>query len=172
MSQKILLTGEPGVGKTTLFQKVITALGPDCAGFYAREIRENEERAGFEIVTLNLPVGNGPMAHVNFPKDHHVAQYGVDLTHLEKVTEAARPLLHSDKILIIDEIGQMQSYSQKFREFIEEALTSDVRLIATIKQAAFPWTDSIKENFQIPIETVTLENRDSLPQKILSIFQS
>ena len=36
---KVLVTGSPGVGKTTLLQHLVTQLGPDqCAGFTTQEL--------------------------------------------------------------------------------------------------------------------------------------
>lgn len=51
--RNILLTGDPGVGKTTLIQKVVQDLSGNAGGFYTKEIRENSRRIGFEIVTFS-----------------------------------------------------------------------------------------------------------------------
>ena len=47
----LLITGRPGVGKTTLIKRLIPAL-PPAGGFYTEEIRSCGERVGFKIVTL------------------------------------------------------------------------------------------------------------------------
>jgi nucleoside-triphosphatase len=63
----ILLTGRPGVGKSTAISKIVSLLGDRAAGFYTREIRAGGQskilgtkcigRTGFEIVTLDGRVG-------------------------------------------------------------------------------------------------------------------
>ena len=48
---KLLVTGPPGVGKTTLVTHLCQEL-ENCAGFYTEEIREAGKRSGFDIVTV------------------------------------------------------------------------------------------------------------------------
>ena len=49
----LLLTGVPGVGKTTIVSKVAAGLsGRRNRGFVTDEIREGERRVGFEIRTF------------------------------------------------------------------------------------------------------------------------
>jgi nucleoside-triphosphatase THEP1 len=49
----LLLTGRPGVGKTTLIRRVADTLkGERLAGFYTEELRSGGERTGFRIVTF------------------------------------------------------------------------------------------------------------------------
>ncbi|MQL86561.1 hypothetical protein Taro_019088, partial [Colocasia esculenta] len=60
-----LVTGPPGVGKTTLVMRVLESLRashPDLRvrGFYTREVREGSQRVGFEVVTLDGR--RGPLA--------------------------------------------------------------------------------------------------------------
>jgi nucleoside-triphosphatase len=53
MGRTLLLTGRPGVGKTTVIKKVAEALGDRAGGFYTEEIRGAEgRRRGFQLVTL------------------------------------------------------------------------------------------------------------------------
>lgn len=45
-----------GIGKTTYIQKLVEALtdrGVSCTGFITEEVRENDKRIGFDVVTLN-----------------------------------------------------------------------------------------------------------------------
>jgi len=51
--KNLLVTGLPGVGKTTLIRKPaesLKSLRP--VGFYTEEMREGGERKGFELVSL------------------------------------------------------------------------------------------------------------------------
>ncbi|URD88385.1 hypothetical protein MUK42_27506 [Musa troglodytarum] len=64
-SKCLLVTGPPGVGKTTLITRVLEALRTShphltVQGFYTREVREGAARGGFEVVTLDGR--RGPLA--------------------------------------------------------------------------------------------------------------
>jgi len=53
MTVNILLTGRPGVGKTTLIMRVVRGLGEiSISGFYTQEIRSAGRRRGFQAITL------------------------------------------------------------------------------------------------------------------------
>ncbi|MFX1538951.1 MAG: nucleoside-triphosphatase, partial [Promethearchaeota archaeon] len=57
MNKHFLITGKPGVGKTTLIQKLVSkirSINPNCniSGFYTNEIRQDGLRIGFDIYTL------------------------------------------------------------------------------------------------------------------------
>lgn len=52
MGDILLISGRPGVGKTTLIRRLADALGNRAGGFYTEEIRESGDRTGFRLVTL------------------------------------------------------------------------------------------------------------------------
>ena len=61
---KILLTGQPGCGKTTAVMKIIDNLDPKkIAGFYTQEIRRNNVRKGFRWKRLDG--AEGKLAHID-----------------------------------------------------------------------------------------------------------
>jgi nucleoside-triphosphatase len=54
MPLKILLTGRPGYGKTTLIRRVVAGLRLPAGGFYTQELRAiNRERPGTEVTLAN-----------------------------------------------------------------------------------------------------------------------
>jgi nucleoside-triphosphatase len=57
MSRHIFVTGQPGVGKSTLIQRILQQLQlpPGTAtGFFTEEVRSSSgERQGFDVVTLS-----------------------------------------------------------------------------------------------------------------------
>uniref|UniRef100_A0A674GH87 Nucleoside-triphosphatase, cancer-related n=1 Tax=Taeniopygia guttata TaxID=59729 RepID=A0A674GH87_TAEGU len=135
MSKHVFLTGPPGVGKTTLIQKVTQALkssGAPIDGFYTQEVREGGRRAGFDVVTLS---GNrGPLSRVSpssessvSRREYRVGQYVVDLVSFEQlVLPMLRNVNHGGdtekRICVIDEIGKMELFSQAFIQAVRQML--------------------------------------------------
>ena len=49
---RVFLTGQPGVGKTTIIKEIAKTFPKKCDGFYTEEIRIGNTRSGFQIITL------------------------------------------------------------------------------------------------------------------------
>lgn len=165
MSRKILLTGAPGVGKTTVIREVAGLLGREAAGFYTEERRQGNKRVGFDIITLDGRTA--ALSHVNIKGRHRVGKYGVDLESIDSVAVAAvENAIAGGKTVIIDEIGKMELFSDRFREWVLRALDSPNPVIAVIMLKSNPFADAIKRRTDVNMYEVTLSNRDSLPARI------
>ncbi|MBW1754436.1 MAG: hypothetical protein JRJ46_15480 [Deltaproteobacteria bacterium] len=71
---KTLITGKPGVGKTTLVQKIIERMqSVNMAGFCTAEIRGMGSRLGFELQGLNGE--RRILAHVEIDSKHRVGKF-------------------------------------------------------------------------------------------------
>ncbi len=171
MKKHILLTGKPGVGKTSVVKKIIPLLGVDAGGFYTEEIRELDRRMGFRIATLDGE--DGVLAHVDFKSNYRVGKYHVDLDSFERVAIPAleRAVKHKS-LIVLDEIGKMELFSRKFREVVSKILDSEKSLICVIKENGDVFTEEIKKRKDVILITVNYENRESLPEEIFKMLQS
>jgi nucleoside-triphosphatase len=163
--RKILLTGRPGCGKTTLIKRVVNNLPRGAGGFYTEEIRDGGTRAGFKIVTLNGE--EAVFAHVDFKTPHHVGKYGLDLSALERIgVGAVRQAIQARRLVVIDEIGPMEIRSPIFREAVNEALDSEVLVLATIFARPLPFTEAIKSRPDVRLIEVRPDNRERLVSEL------
>ena len=161
MTQKVLLTGRPGSGKTTLIKRVVNELARPAGGFYTEEIRERGARVGFKIVTTDGK--EALLAHVDFKSTERLGKYGLDLSALETVgIEELRTAVHARQLVVIDEIGPMEIRSPIFRDVVNEAFNSGAPILATITARSFPFTDAIKKRSDATIIEVRRSNRDQL----------
>jgi nucleoside-triphosphatase len=160
----ILVTGPPGVGKTTLIMKLADKLSDRrTAGFYTSEIREGRIRKGFEL--LSLDGRRGILSHVDIKSPHRVSKYGVDIPAFEQFLDSLN-LDHADCV-IIDEIGKMETFSRKFRELMTSVLDSRQLVIATIAQKGVGFIAHVKSRPDIVVYSITTRTRDSLVDQIV-----
>ncbi len=86
----LLLTGMPGIGKTTIIRRVAERLKDRrIGGFLTAEIREAGERQGFRLVAFDGTAR--VIAHVGLPKTHRVGKYGVDIGVIDEAAELLTP---------------------------------------------------------------------------------
>lgn len=165
----LIITGIPGIGKTTLIKRLIEDI-KEARGFFTEEIREKGRRKGFKLVTLKGE--EAILAYENLPSRYRVGRYGVDLEALDQVgvKEIEEGIREGSPLIVIDEIGKMELYSQRFIKVLFEALDRS-RVIATMGKIRHPVLNAIRERSDVKIVEVTLENRDSLLHQLRS-FQS
>jgi nucleoside-triphosphatase len=140
MKSAYLLTGMPGTGKTTLIKEAISGLGDKAGGFFTEEIRSGVSvggirhggiRRGFRIVTLDGRIS--PLAGVDIRSPYRVSKYGVDVRGLEEVGVAALQKASQEcEIIVIDEIGKMELFSEKFKSTVLEIIESGRKVLGTI----------------------------------------
>ena len=174
MSKKLLLTGQPKAGKSTLIHKLIEEHSDRCYGFYTREMREDDVRVGFEIVTINIPIEGGILSHVNLKAEHVFGKYNIDTSTLDRVTHYLSCNPDKNRLLIIDEISPMTAFSEHTKEFVRNSLDSTQSVLAAVKMDSSPWSDSIKEIYKnkIPLKVLTIENRDNLFKEVCAYYFS
>lgn len=169
MNRKVLLTGRPGCGKTTLVKRVVKELAQSAGGFYTEEIRKDRERVGFKIVTLDGK--EGVFAHVNFKTQQRVGKYGLYLSPLETIgIEALHEAVRARQLTVIDEIGPMEIRSPIFRDVVNEALDSRAPVLGTITARPFPFTNAIKKRRDVTLIEVRGDNREQLVSELSDHF--
>ena len=171
MTEKVLLTGRPGCGKTTLIKRVVKNLPQRAGGFYTEEIRDRGTRVGFKIVTLD---GDEVVfAHVGLKTPEHLGKYRLDLSALEAVgVKAIREAVQAQRLVVIDEIGPMEIRSPIFRDAVNETLDSELPVLATIFARSLPFTDAIKSRPDVVLIEVRPDNRERLVSELSEKFRN
>jgi len=164
LKKNIFLTGAPSSGKTTVIKKVIARLDHPATGFYTEEERVAGRRVGFVMKTLEGK--SGYLAHQDIRSAFHIRRYGVSIENIETI--AAPSITPSNRhIIILDEIGKMECFSDLFKQAAITALDSPNIVVGTITFGGDHFIMQIKNRGDIEIHEVTEENRDSLPDLIL-----
>jgi nucleoside-triphosphatase len=166
MGRAWLLTGRPGVGKTTALRRALALLDRPAGGFFTAEMRRGGARVGFAIETLDGR--RATLAHVERKGSPRVGKYGVDVETLDRLgVPALRSAIEAGRLVVIDEIGKMEMASAAFRDAVEAALRSRAPILGTILRQPQPWADRIKAAHGVTVIEVTPANRDGLPAVLL-----
>jgi nucleoside-triphosphatase len=166
-----LLTGSPGVGKTTVLTKCVKNLsekGISVGGMVSSEIREGKARVGFKIRDLTNSQ-HGILAHVNQKRGPKVGKYRVNLEDLHNIgAQAIRKALMKCDLIAIDEIGPMELFSEEFKEAVGEALESRKLVLAVVHyRTNDEIVSKVKSREDAETIIVTVENRKELAQEIV-----
>jgi len=179
MKRLIFLTGQPGVGKTSVLLRVIDTLktkGYAIRGMISHEVREQGTRVGFEILDLNTGQ-KGWLAHVKQSSGPQVGKYRVNLEDLKNIgVNSILNAIENADIIVVDEIGPMELFSQAFKDAVLQAVESTKPLLGTIHfKAQNPLINAIKARNDVEILQITNENRQNIHNliitKILKILQ-
>ncbi len=164
IKKNIFLTGAPSSGKTTVIKKVISGLELPARGFYTEEERSGDKRVGFMMKTLDGQ--KAYLAHQDISSDFKIRRYGVSIHNIEAI---AVPSIFpvDNNVIILDEIGKMECYSEMFKEAALKALDAPNIVIGTITFGGDTFIQSLKNRHDMKITEVTLQNRDSLPELML-----
>jgi len=164
------LTGPPGCGKTTAILKIVKYLSERNVvidGMYTEEIRISGKRVGFKVTRISSGE-YGVMAHVEFKEKTRVGKYGVKINVLEEIgVKAIIEGLEKAEVIVVDEVGPMELYSNKFVVSVEKLLQSSKPSILTVHfQARHPLVNSVKKLAGRKLFILTQENRDKIPIQI------
>jgi len=171
MNQKknIFLTGAPSSGKTTVIKKVIEGMDHPANGFYTEEERVDGKRVGFLMKTLDGK--RGYLAHQDIKSDFHIRRYSVSIENIENIAvPSITPV--KNNIIILDEVGKMECFSNTFKQAAANALDAPNIVIGTITFGGDDFIREVKKREDIEINEVTMDNRNSLPDLILRKISS
>ena len=163
--RNIFLTGPPSSGKTTVIKKVLSKLERKTTGFHTEEIKKNSKRVGFLMKTLD---GNeGLLGHENIKSRFYIRRYGVSIENIETLAIPSITPQSENEIIIIDEIGKMECFSEKFCVAAVKALDARNVVLGTIAVGGTDFIREIKERKDIKVYEVTTQNRDELPGNLI-----
>ena len=175
---RILLSGAPGAGKSTILEKVIMHLSvqnQNVVGCIVKEMKTNEVRHGFEIHyfpsnTVTLLASCDEILSLEY-----ISRFSVNIDAIEN---ELIPFMYqmcssaANDILTFDEIGRMQNLSPKFMTAVDSLMKAKQSLIATIVYDDEIWARKYKYDADTFFIVVTEQNRECVPTLINAMLLS
>ncbi len=164
----ILICGKRGVGKSTLVQKLLASCRMPVYGFRTKAT-PRDENGIFQFYIH--PAGNEQWFYL---KENHIgfgnerkrqidpgvfASFGVSCLQAE-----------ADGIILMDELGFMESESKEFCSAVMKCLDGDIPVLATVKERTdVDFLDQVRRHPNAMLYTITEENRDELYRQLLPL---
>jgi len=164
---KIVLTGSPGCGKTTAVMRVLERIGRrQVAGFYTQEIRRAGVREGFWWCRLDG--ARGRLAHVDIRSRFRVGKYAVDVEGFEReVVPVLDPGQRGVRLFVIDEVGKMECFSQRFVAAVRALFAGDKSVLATVAQKGDGLIAQLKRWEGVELFRLSRSGREQVIEQII-----
>jgi nucleoside-triphosphatase len=103
-----------------------------------------------------------------------VGRYGVDVAGFEAFIQEIDFFTPANNWIVIDEIGKMECFSEKFVRLLTRLLDSERRLLATIALKGTGPIARIKRRGDVRLMTLTAENQgrilDDILQQVMNTY--
>lgn len=166
-----LIVGARGVGKSTLIRRVLEELDKPVFGFYTRK------EDYLADVTRGSPVYIYEAGKPHLQSEDNLVGYCLNKhpeTNKATFDRFAPKLLAQTAaggIIVMDEIGFMESLSEDFCAAVMSILDGDVPVIAAVKDKDTPFLEAVRSHYNSKCFTITQENRDALYSEVLYFMQ-
>ncbi len=134
-------------------------------GFITEEIREGRHRSGFRGVTLDGQ--EFVLARAGKSGPFQVGPYAVVTEELDRVGVPALVPPSGGYLVILDEVGKMESFSSAFRDAVENLLASDVPLLATVASHGVGFPKKIRHDSRIDLVKMGRDSRGAVVGDLL-----
>ena len=161
MKKHIFLTGERQIGKSTAVSKALQMLNVTPGGF--RTAGANVKEDGSSDVMLypaEMRPEDGQKAAHRMPDKREAYPEIFD-------TYGASLLKRPAKLILMDELGFLESDAKTFQQTVCETLDGATPVLGVIRNKKTAFLDAVRTRDDIILLTLTKENRDFIPEKIV-----
>ena len=171
MASHILICGDRGVGKSTLIRRLLADCPLPRSGFLTRRLQSDEN--GFHPIYI-FPAGEDP---IYGPENLigtcdsrvHNARLEVFNTLGAAYIRRAKP----GDVIVMDELGFMESKAEAFTAAVMDALNGDVPVLAAVKNRPdVPFLQKVLSAGKAEVFYITPENREQLYETLLPRVQA
>lgn len=159
------------MGKSTLIGRVLDAIDRPVSGFETKKQTDLEEAlrgSPIYIYDARCPRVQTPNNLVGYCKDHH---FQVDTEIFDRFAEKLRKPVPAGGVVLLDEVGFMESKAEKFCAAIFDLLDGDIPVIAAVKDKDTPFLEAVRSHPKAKCFYITKENRDALYLQVLDFVR-
>lgn len=166
MVKNIFITGEKGIGKSTLINRLIEEINLEVSGFKTLPYEIENQRMGFYLKGLveasdfinNRPISIQDSQTSCIPITETFETLGVEV--LRKSLKDSHP------IIVMDELGRLERMAKEFNQEVYKVLDSHKMVLGVLQQVSVPLLEAIKQREDTLILTLTCHNTHNVHMKI------
>lgn len=163
----VFLTGEVGVGKSTILQNVLKKIDISIGGYTTKRVYQ-EHYMRFMVNSLYDKSELYTIIEVNL-KDNSKKVYRESFeTGLIQILD--KSFEHRD-LIVIDELGNAENDIDLFTAKIFDLLDSDKIVFGVLKDADCKFLDDLRNRNDTTIIKITKENRDYIIEKVMTVLK-
>lgn len=166
MKRHIFLTGESGVGKSTILKRAIATFNIKTTGFVTLPYYIEGTKQGFylsSLVKVDKYSNNTPIS-VQVGTKRCV---GIKETFETLGVESLQKSCRDNQIILMDELGRLEREAITFQKQVMNCLDYSHRVLGVLKLCQEPWLENIRKREDVLILEVTKENREDVFAKVL-----
>lgn len=164
----IFLTGEKGIGKTTIIYKILDHLNCDVDGYTVKPIVHGTLK-DFYITSIKDDTKKALMATGDITKRKIINIYEDSLNNFG--AELINNCIKTNDIIVLDEIGFIESNCNNFKNAITSALNSNKVVLGVLKEFNGDFINNIRSRDDVILFVVNQKNRAQIPVVILNILR-
>lgn len=164
MERHLFLTGEKGVGKSTLIQTLLAGYRGHLGGFFTvKSACVVPGRTSVHL--LRAGCGDRPTAEdLLFCCGDRAGPSAA--ARFDQLGCAALEAGSHAELLVMDELGPHEGEALAFCQAVFRALDEDTPILGVLQRAQVPFLDQIAAHPQVRVVEVTVENRDRLARTL------
>ncbi|MFX1359074.1 MAG: nucleoside-triphosphatase [Promethearchaeota archaeon] len=176
MVLKILISGPPRCGKSTLILKLIEYYSKKnfkIKGFLTPEIRNENRRIGFDIEEISSDIRYQFARIGDYETLYKLGKYCVFINKFESVISNLENVdFEQVDLMIIDEIGKMELFSKKFQNFIINIFEGEFNIIATIgRNIKLPCKNALNGIQNLYKFDLSFQNQQEVYKQIINLIK-
>lgn len=159
MSQHLFLTGEKGVGKSTLLKKLLEKDTRALGGFFTVKASDVfPGRVSLHLLRAGTADTPSPENFLFFCKTKN----GSIVERFERLGCNALRDSQGAQLLVMDELGPTEFHAEAFKTAVLKALDEDIPIIGVLQKASSPFLQQIAAHPNVRVIEITKENRDHI----------
>lgn len=163
MVRHLFLTGERGVGKSSLIKMLVEQAGDPVGGFFTvKSGNVFPGKSSLHLLSLAEPLISSASNFLAFCGEPDEMTAG----RFDRLGPAALSAVKNPGLLVMDELGPHESEAFLFWEAIFHALDGPVPILGVLQKADSPFLEKVRSHPQVEVLEITEKNREWLRRNL------